>query len=343
MIDDDLLEVLFPAVTSQLSNYSGEFEARLMFQLKARSRLELLESTTSTFFRASATFARRNFGIDLQRHLDGIDLYVVPSPRYRIQALVHRDRPTIVIDQGLVALLSFRVETMHFTALARELANSAQTQPLDDKHPVMVFESLHLGLVYAYLDQPFQLPSLTGTMPAWMLARTVPGTVAVTTFLLLHEIAHVRLGHLARNPVLWGDGFDNALASLRAQEHEADIHATRLALTSGDPSGLLWGGGVFLMVHGMHEILMHIDRLTHPDAVIRLRNIAKVPGVGEGDRDFVEQLASQLVAERAARVNSPSISHAIAILLHGSSVRDAAKLLIEFYTEMGHRLPEHPW
>jgi hypothetical protein len=183
----------------------------------------------------------------------------MPSPRFRIEARFCDKTPCIVIHQGFLTLLSFAMEV---DVLAERYGRNLP----DTRQDLLWLKQL---LFARYLIAPFTLPALRSALPdRESRAQFVHLLATAETFAILHEVAHINLGHLA-----------DASKHLQPAEApglnfiDAELAADREAARQlGDAFDVFrWGALNFLSQLNLYEMFTQAGSEAHPAAWSRLQ------------------------------------------------------------------------
>jgi hypothetical protein len=191
--------------------------------------------------------------------IDQYPLVLMPSPRFRIEARFCDETPCIVVHQGFLTLLSFAMEV---DILAERYGRSLP----DTRQDLLWLKQL---LFARYLITPFTLPALRSTLQDRdSRAQFVHLLATAETFAILHEAAHINLGHLAAasKHVQPADapGMDFIEAELAA-----DREAARQL--GGAFDVFRWGAVNFLSQLNLYEMLTQAGSEAHPAAWCRIQ------------------------------------------------------------------------
>jgi hypothetical protein len=234
--------------------------------------------------------------------LDVINACAVPSV----------DRPKIVLFSGLIRAFMFMIEFNQLTSTivhhkAEVLAAAAIDEGELNGTGYQAFTLLgHFAMWQTPLPRPW--PSISRNLRGALILELAK----VLWFVVVHELAHIKLGHLeslpeadAACPILPALALDEGASGLKLREFEADEHIIASLSPAARPMFLSWALLPLEMFASL-ERLMSNYRDTHPMAINRLNHLkarAKAMGV-----DFVEtvdaMLDRQVLAQEAYRASS---------------------------------------
>jgi len=253
---------------------------------------------------------------------------MVTTPHFGAETVLLNGKPLIVLHRGLLTLLSFVSEAMVASTLS--VVEDPRRRLLRD--PRDVISHAHIGLTYAYLWKPFALPALKEFLPDWCMERAVMLTSFGELFVLLHEFAHVVLGHLKSDEGTIRDELD----IVRSEEFDADKLAIELCPPEFRPS-LIWAGCNFLWLHGRFESVFSTSSVEHGVSEKRIQAIEHEFGhVFLAGDQTIRMMYEGLKHERPIfeQYTEIPIEKRISMFLDGMSPRRVAAYLPRYFARV---------
>jgi hypothetical protein len=217
--------------------------------------------------------------VDVAR-LAKAQIVVLHSPLTNVQASSHDGEHYIILHEGFLSIVSFAAEAVVLLHACNEMESQLTAKDLV-KHglgrwpSVDTVSGLSSALTYAYFMQPVQLPVLyardIGIRKASLAAHLTSGA---ELFAILHEAAHIALGHLSSNPQRCTVRSEFLLPEPSSQEKEQEFEADAYAFAALDRDSrnrMAWGAFVYLRILGTTEFLVQREQDGHhPRAINRL-------------------------------------------------------------------------
>jgi hypothetical protein len=240
--------------------------------------------------------------------IDEHPVYVIPSALFQAQSLISKGTPCIVLHQGLFTLLSFAIEIDALLYASSKLRMPERRQK-ELQYKLLLPYTL---LFYRYLVEPFQLPPLRHGFTPELTRKAISFLTAAELFVFLHELSHIKLGHLiyrsserldVPNQFLLGEEHN----VWKEQELKADTYAINL-IDVQDRKFLIQGGIMFLSKLSLYESYMGVTRDAHPHAINRLNHLVKSSSewIDEDDRKLTEEETQFLLREHNNLMDMPA-------------------------------------
>jgi hypothetical protein len=129
------------------------------------------------------------------------DFLILPTPNYAAESIRTPEGGVIILHEGLLNLLSFYLDCIYTVDLLREERiefSDDELYNLGIAHRPTIdnITQLYIAIIYNYLTKPFQLPVLqTRPTNTEKLSALVMQLICTELFIILHESAHIELGH----------------------------------------------------------------------------------------------------------------------------------------------------
>jgi hypothetical protein len=237
--------------------------------------------------------------VDVAR-LARADVILLDSPLPDAQAVSFNGENYILLHRGFLNLVSFSADAVVLIDVCHDIEPHVTIKDLAPhclaRWPtVNMVAGLASALTYAYFTQPVQLPVLhtrnLGPREQSIVARL---TSCAELFAVMHEAAHIQLGHLsagrARGPVRGEFLLPEPSSLEKEQELEADAHAFA-ALDRSARRQMAWGAFHYLRIRGTSEFIAPSSQATaHPLAINRAHAIldAFAPDFDDSTRRMAE-------------------------------------------------------
>lgn len=214
-----------------------------------------------------------------------------------INAFALRDRTApdgaVVVFEGLLHLIHYFTDLI---AVLSQLQTERPDAVIDDgsggHHPEALLFSMAGFVLLAHFLETGEYPPLLHDLLGSDARRNVKiGFGASVVFLLLHEVAHVTLGHAdvggATSEAAALGGLEGEASLALRQELEADAQAMAWIATS-------WRGPIqssligLFGAHAFAEAFRGASDRHHPLAVDRLKSLSRAADLTEADREIVD-------------------------------------------------------
>jgi hypothetical protein len=268
-------------------------------------------------------------------------VWIVPNPLVGVYAARTGKEEDIVVYEGTFQILAFVVFLWACIHRTQSLLEKAKLNPTDRQdvearlHQVIAFAE---PLCALRVRRPTRLPDLrAGLLPAetevaaWFL-------VAAEVFMLLHEQAHVDLGHtkgksgqtIARPQFSISEEVDDYMAD----EFEADRCA--IELLPVERQGFVAFGAIWFLLSVLyHESLLTRLSVKHPLAINRMKAVLDRFGMSmrDSDRAFAAVLIESCreMMESGKRFSHVSESDKLTVMLSGQHPNYAAAFIEWFF------------
>jgi hypothetical protein len=206
--------------------------------------------------------------------LEEYRVFVVPNPFFDAYSTVFQGRPYIVIHSGVFDILSYSLE---LNIIASRILDATQETPMKGN---LLFEWIMepgTRILYRVFQEPSNLPYLRNFFDDEMNCLEFFLLSCQELFILFHEIAHHRLGHIANY-----EGDQNQIvgvvdSAILTDEFEADSFAFHSMSPLGIESiskPIIY----FFTTQAYFEYKFGTIDHDHPQALDRLENIIRLSG-----------------------------------------------------------------
>jgi hypothetical protein len=263
------------------------------------------------------------------RRLDDATLLpiLVPSAYFHAETRVIDSVARIVFHEGLLAVLSFAAQLDVLVATIREKSPREEAKAVGRE-----ISSLGVDLFYLYQRRPFVLPVLRERFTEAMDRESLMLFGSAEMFVLLHEVGHIKLGHLSGEepqPIARELPIGERLTFVKEQELEADAYA--LQRVSGDRTFMLLGGAMHYLTRLAYfqnftgaRAAAYPHAINRIDALVRLAG-ARRPGMAD---EMPELLVDMLEDHKAFDARYQDISRRyLSSLPVDAVVRDLSQLV----------------
>lgn len=204
--------------------------------------------------------------------LENTDLFVLPyDPCVAFSQLCgDTGRPQIIISRGMVNLIAASIYDPLLQAMVpaalHNMPVGQRKQPL-----LLVINACTALLRYRFYRYSEPLPEFYRVLSPEVLGDcrvSIPGAL---TFLLLHELGHIELGHLKEDEVRMSHydmAFEQQLSDYQLQEAEADVFALEALETEAQFLGTYWMSQALAFFVTLELMSGYVDR-GHPLAINR--------------------------------------------------------------------------
>ncbi|MEW8071626.1 MAG: hypothetical protein AB2801_09785 [Candidatus Thiodiazotropha endolucinida] len=201
------------------------------------------------------------------------EIYVVPLPLCVAYSKPKPKSDSIILGNGLLNLIcacgywAFFVESLPESLDKHYPLEQFPRTSVRDAVPVFLFSLLYRHYCYG---EP--LPDMSRLIPNKIHEKVRHAIAGAATFILIHELGHLRLGHLDNKNIRSMNVqlvVDEALSTYQLQELEADEYVLNAILPEYRPLHSLWVN-MALNFHIQSEILLSHKSSEHPISVNRL-------------------------------------------------------------------------
>jgi len=260
MLPDDLIADLIGATPGGLRTGDGGYLAALLNGAPATSLGEATGHLTAKWKPNWSDHARRNFDTD---DLSRYPIVVLPSPAFAAESILVDGAPCVLVHHGLMELIGFAVEC---DLLGAQAARSLRTSR-SGARTLERIEALTRFIFRSHIKNPARLPKLS----QWLSDKSRQGwalyVLSAEVFALLHEIAHIRLGHLESFPGPFDD------ASTYWQQRELDADALAMEMAGRGREILLLGAWSFLWWFSYYQAAEKHYSNYYPTAIARFESL----------------------------------------------------------------------
>jgi hypothetical protein len=292
MNESQLRDILYSCKTYD----EAETRRRADTALQSRSAIESIKQSTGETVTWLADSASK-LGIELRKLLRA-PVWVVPNPTVGVYCVRADGMDDIVVYEATFQLLAFIIWFWACIARTKGLMDRTSLSPADrDAIEGQMNEALKLAVpLFAHsIKVPGRLPDLRAGLTSADTNTAAIHLVLSEVFMLLHEQAHIDLGHTG------GDGGKVLMHSQFEAEDETDDYiageyeADRRAIASvPDPlqGYVAFGAGWFLMAVAYHEAFLSRVSAKHPWAINRMKAIMDAFGsrMRDSDRSMMEEM-----------------------------------------------------
>lgn len=263
MLSSDLIADLIGATPGGRRNNDDARVGRIPWDAPGESLDEATRKLSARWVAQWREFARSIFDSD---ELSRYPIYVLPSPAFGAESILADGMPCVLVHHGAMELMSFAVECDLLSGqAARSVGESASGQQI-----LRRIDALTHFIFRSHMKDPARLPKLSqwlteASRKAWLFH-----VLGAETFILLHEIGHIRLGHLENN---LPDGREAVAQRQRRREFEADAFAFKM--TTRGHEMLLLGAWSFLWWFSYYQAWEGAYANYYPTAVARFEALLK--------------------------------------------------------------------
>jgi len=261
-------------------------------------------------------------------HLANAQIILLNSPLTDAQALRFKGEHYIFLHRGLLSIVSFAAEAIVLMTVCGQIHSRITAKDLMEhglgRWPsVDAVAGLSSALTYAYFMQPVKLPVLyTRDIGPRELSFVVQLTCSAELFAVLHEAAHIALGHLSGSPQASIVRNEFLLPETSSQEKDQELEADAHAFAALDRAGrskMARGAFLYLRILGTTEFLtQRAPEGHHPMAINRVHAILHRFGsdleedarkMGEMTLDFLQkdydEFTREVVDPKTGRIWKP--------------------------------------
>jgi hypothetical protein len=225
----------------------------------------------------------RNMAAELSIDLNNAvatPVWILPSPLVNAFVTRRNGQDDIIVYEGTLQVLAFLIWFwVSSTKLSTQIekASMQEQDRIDIKNHRDLCLLLAPPLIMSCLRAPTPLPNLSTLLQAEDERTAKIHLICAECFMLLHEEAHVRLGHTAGGgsaPLLQEFKLivDETLKDCQVEELEADAHALR-SVAKNVRGHIAMGAIWFLLIVAYHEAFLMRVSTAHPLALNRMQAI----------------------------------------------------------------------
>ncbi|NQY37850.1 MAG: ImmA/IrrE family metallo-endopeptidase [Alteromonadaceae bacterium] len=148
-------------------------------------------STNGFSNRFQTLFSNCGIDIDLSKFNININIIIMPDPKPDVYCISERGEHYIILNEGFFSFTSAAIE---FELLIHALFETDIEIALK-AHAIKALGRFRTKLLYSYLEKPRILPNISVMFSNDLLLKRNYYLVIIDAFCLLHEIAHLELGH----------------------------------------------------------------------------------------------------------------------------------------------------
>lgn len=225
------------------------------------------------------------------------------------------DRALIVLGQGLIDLIAYRVCCSHFEAMFPE---AMATYPLSgyrtDLSALEMLSNALMLLGCQFYTTASPLPDVCTQLSQASREDCERAISGALLYVLLHELGHLQLGHLERNEIRAlsvPQAVPESLSVFQQQEYEADRFATNALIDVAQVLAALWQGSA-LNFYQQLELITGQRSDSHPlainrrlDAAVRQVEVGGAHGIAI-DTVHINTLAERFLDTEAAVRERPN-------------------------------------
>jgi hypothetical protein len=271
------------------------------------------------------TDVARKLDFDLPKRLR-TPVWIVPNPLADAYAVRNHDEDDIVVYEGMFQLLAFIVWLWGCIARTRMLLDKADLTRPDRtaiENQLLEVVKLAVPLCANSVREPTSLPDLRAGLPPAETNTATWHLVGAELFLLLHEQAHVDLGHLkaqSRHTMVHPHfEMTEYMSAYKADEFEADRHT--IATLAENRQGYVASGAIWCLTAIVyHESYLSRVSAKHPWAINRMKAI--LDRYGSNMTDAERTHATELIRSGSDAMTSGK---------RFGGVPDSEKLKMMFY------------
>lgn len=305
---DELITILTESRTGALPNEAKRIDTVVNY-IGAKSAVATLHSPSSKSLRS---FIDANVGLfseETFKKLQDVEIYGVDIPHIDAIPRIRPDgRRQIIIFDALKHLIHYYADLTNVAARLQRLRPDARGAPGMDaiERESLIFLMAGHSILSAFLEAPHLVPATIHDMlgpTARQHARSA--FILGVIFIILHEFAHLELGHCATGHIVSERPVprlaqSEELSAMQLREFEADRYAVELIVPERrkecmPSAAFLFGGYSF-----MEAFSGYSSQSSHPLATNR---IAALLDVVDADMDEADRnVFSDLVAGRVQAI-----------------------------------------